>query len=80
MRGAGGEGVSGIGGGRGGGGGTTLGRVGRIQRAGENSTQQPARQTPTQPPECFQAWESAGGGKVVETLLVHLPFYVKEKF
>lgn len=76
----GGEGASGLGRGREGGGCTTLGRVGRIEPAGDHSNRQPAMQTPTQPPECFQAWERAGGGKVVETVLVPVPFYVKEKF
>lgn len=74
MRGAGGEGVLGLEGGRGGGGGTTLGRVGRIQRAGDNSTQQPAMQTPTQPPECFQAWKPQGwkGGRNTACALTFL--------
>lgn len=75
----GGEGASGLERGRGGGGCTTLGRVGRIQPAGDNANQQPAMQTRTQPPECLLAWERAGGGKVVETVLVYVHFYVKEK-
>lgn len=63
MRGAGGEGASGLGRGRGGGGCTTLWRVGRIEPAGDHSNRQPAMQTPTQPPECFQAWERAEVGR-----------------
>lgn len=43
---------------------TTLKKVGRIRPTFNNSSQQPAMQTPMEPPECVQAWKRPGSGRI----------------